>query len=207
MGKRKDALHAENLERELRIARYEVEHLQRALAYADALDCCTSRSTLDRVRAVAHDWLLSTDDARHCAGRDLIAVLDGQQPPSDTEPHMALTSDPADPRLGHGVDTTPVPQNDVYLVLSEEDRAKGYVRPLRRSYVHRFTADHADLPAVIVEGTLFGGCGGVTTMALPLCETYAVDPKFYGATYCTGCGQHRPVAEFMWVEDGKVVGS
>lgn len=47
-----------------------------------------------------------------------------------------LTTDPADPRLGHGVDAGPVPQHDVYLVLSAEERAKGFVRPYRDSYVH-----------------------------------------------------------------------
>jgi hypothetical protein len=49
---------------------------------------------------------------------------------------MSLTTDPADPRLGHGTDTSPGPQNTVYLVLSEEERAKGWVRPLRLSYRH-----------------------------------------------------------------------
>ncbi len=47
-----------------------------------------------------------------------------------------ITDDPKDPRLGHGVDDKPVPQNAAYLVLSEEERAKGFVRPVRRSYVH-----------------------------------------------------------------------
>lgn len=49
---------------------------------------------------------------------------------------MSLTTDPNDPRLGHGVDKEPVPQNEVYLVLSEEERAKGFVRPVRNSYIH-----------------------------------------------------------------------
>lgn len=47
-----------------------------------------------------------------------------------------LTTDPNDPRLTRGVDTQPVAQNEVYLVLSEEERAKGFVRPVRRSYQH-----------------------------------------------------------------------
>jgi len=49
---------------------------------------------------------------------------------------MPLTEDPSDPRLTHGVDDKPVPQAEVYLVLSEEERAKGFVRPLRMSYTH-----------------------------------------------------------------------
>jgi hypothetical protein len=100
-----------------------------------------------------------------------------------------LTHDPHDPRLTHGADEEPVPQAEVYLVLSPEELAKGFVRPVRRSYVH------AD------------GCGATTTMGLELCETYARDPSFYGATFCASCSKHRPVSEFRWTEDGLVVGS
>lgn len=49
---------------------------------------------------------------------------------------MSTTSDPEDPRLTHGVDATPRPQSEVYLVLSETERAKGFTRPLRLSYRH-----------------------------------------------------------------------
>lgn len=102
---------------------------------------------------------------------------------------MGLTTDPNDPCLTHGTDDVPVPQAECYLVLSEEERAKGFIRPLRRRYVHT------------------GGCGAVTTMGRVLCETYARDPSFYGGTYCVGCRMHRPVAEFVWDEDGERVGS
>ena len=47
-----------------------------------------------------------------------------------------LTSDPADPAIARGVDTGPTPQSEAYLVLSEEERAKGFVRPLRDTYRH-----------------------------------------------------------------------
>lgn len=92
------------------------------------------------------------------------------------------TIDPNDPRLGHGVDTEPVDQNEAYLVLSEEERAKGFVRPVRRSYIHL-------------------ACGAVTTMGLAIAETYARQPSFYGATYCCACRGHFPVGpdgEFIW---------
>lgn len=49
---------------------------------------------------------------------------------------MGLTTDPSDPRLGHGTDDGPGPQNAAYLVLSEAERAKGFTRPLRLSYRH-----------------------------------------------------------------------
>lgn len=50
---------------------------------------------------------------------------------------MSLTTDPNHPDLKRGgIDTEPVPQAKVYLVLSEEERAKGFVRPYRDSYRH-----------------------------------------------------------------------
>lgn len=119
------------------------------------------------------------------------------------------TTDPNDPRLGRGVDSESVPQHSVYLVLSEEERAKGFVRPLRRSYVHLYWLDGSDapLPAVIETMDNIGGCGALTRMGLALCETYARDPSFYGATYCVACSKHLPVSQFRWDEDGTVVGS
>jgi hypothetical protein len=105
---------------------------------------------------------------------------------------MSLTTDPKDPRLGHGSDTEPGPQNETYLVLSEEERAKGFVRPYRDVYRH---VECAVDPRV------------VTHMGVALSETYARDPKFYGATYCVACRMHKPVGEFVWDKDGAVVGS
>lgn len=97
---------------------------------------------------------------------------------------MPVTSDPSDPRLTRGSDTEPVGQAPVYLVLSDEERAAGFVRPLRTAYIHDVL-----------------GCGSVTTMARAIAETYARQPNFYGATYCCRCGMHRPVGEhgeFIW---------
>lgn len=48
---------------------------------------------------------------------------------------MPITDDPNDPRLERG-GPEPGPQNEVYLVLSEQERAKGFRRPLRASYIH-----------------------------------------------------------------------
>lgn len=100
---------------------------------------------------------------------------------------MGTTEDPKDPRLGHGVDKEPVPMNAAYLVLSEFERAAGYVRPVRLTYVHET-------------------CGVETGMGLYIAQTYAAQPSFYGSTYCVGCKMHLPVGEFRW-EDGTVVGS
>jgi hypothetical protein len=109
---------------------------------------------------------------------------------------MGLTDDPNDPRVVRGgADTEPVPQHETYLVLSEEERAKGFVRPYRDRYRHKT-------------------CETVTTMGRALSETYARQPSFYGATYCVRCAMHRPVGadgEFVWIEadgsDGPRVGT
>jgi len=104
---------------------------------------------------------------------------------------MSLTSDPNDARLTHGPDTEPVDQAEAYLVLSEAERAQGFVRPVRTSYQHN-------------RGR---ACGTVTYMATAIAETYARDPQFYGATYCCGCRMHLPVAEFDWDGTDQAVGS
>lgn len=104
---------------------------------------------------------------------------------------MTLTDDPNDPALTRGVDEEPVPQAEKYLVLSEAERAKGFVRPVRTQYRHLT-------------------CGAVTTMGQELAETYAAKPTFYSGTYCASCRMHRPVGEggeFVWTDDGSKVGT
>lgn len=102
---------------------------------------------------------------------------------------MSLTTDPDDPALGQ---IRPDGQQEKYLVLSDEERAKGFIRPVRTKYRHLL-------------------CGAVTTMGLALSETYARDPKFYGGTFCCNCGKHFPLLEdgkraFVWDVDGEGVG-
>lgn len=48
---------------------------------------------------------------------------------------MSLTTDPKDPKLIEG-QKNETGQHEIYLVLSEEERAKGFVRPVRKSYIH-----------------------------------------------------------------------
>jgi hypothetical protein len=48
---------------------------------------------------------------------------------------MGLTTDPNDPCLNAGQKEEG--QNNCYLVLSEEERGKGFVRPYRDAYVHK----------------------------------------------------------------------
>lgn len=79
-------------------------------------------------------------------------------------------------------------QQKDYVVLCPDERAKGFVRPLRKSYVH-------------IE------CGTVTTMAESIAETYARNPSFYSGTFCCGCGAHYPLSEFKWEGTDEIVGS
>lgn len=78
-----------------------------------------------------------------------------------------------------------------YMVLTAEERAKGFVEPVRRSYRHM-------------------KCGIVTTMGQALAETYARCPDFYSGTFCCGCGTHFPVGEdgeFVWAGTDQKVGT
>lgn len=99
-------------------------------------------------------------------------------------------------------------QHKDYIVLCEEERQKGFVRPFRNKYIHVGVDGHEIDPSNPAKhGRTNGACGAETRMGTALSETYARDPKFYGATFCVGCNKHLPVAEFVWSVDGQVVGS
>ena len=49
---------------------------------------------------------------------------------------MSLTTDKNNPDLSKGEVNEITKQNKVYLVLSDEEKAKGFIRPVRNSYVH-----------------------------------------------------------------------
>lgn len=75
-----------------------------------------------------------------------------------------------------------------YKILSDAERAQGFVRPYRDTYTHHT-------------------CGGSTKMGRSLSETYARDPYFYSGTYCATCMAHFPLDQFTWDLDGTMVGS
>jgi hypothetical protein len=79
-------------------------------------------------------------------------------------------------------------QQSAYVVLSEEERAKGYVRSVRDTYTHLT-------------------CGTDTKMSRPIAETYARDPKFYSGTFCVACAGHFPLDQFVWKDTDERVGS
>lgn len=97
---------------------------------------------------------------------------------------MGVTDDRQDPELKEKHEDG---QQKKYLVLSDDERAKGFIRPLRFSYIHE-------------------KCGAVTTMGSVIAETYARDPKFYGGTFCVNCRDHFPVGaegQFIWDDNNK----
>ena len=84
-----------------------------------------------------------------------------------------------DPRTGMQKD---------YVVLCPDERKKGFVRPVRRTYLHKT-------------------CGTTTTMGLALAETYARDPGFYSGMFCCYCRAHFPLVEFVWEGTDEQVGT
>ena len=79
-------------------------------------------------------------------------------------------------------------QQKGYIVLLAEERAKGFVRPLRYVYKHLT-------------------CGTTTRMGPPIAETYARDPSFYTGTFCVRCRDHFPLDQFVWDGTDIQVGS
>lgn len=117
---------------------------------------------------------------------DQIIQEAGAVPPVDRTQRRMTDGSPEDPNHR---ELRPDGMQKGYVVLSAEERARGFVRPVRRTYVHQ-------------------KCGVATTMGLALAETYARDPQFYSGTFCVGCRTHFPVGsdgEFVW-DDGTKVG-
>lgn len=79
-------------------------------------------------------------------------------------------------------------QQKGYVVLSAEERTKGFIRPVRDTYTHKT-------------------CMSDTTMGKAIAETYAREPKFYSGTFCCTCQQHFPLDEFVWKGTQEVLGS
>lgn len=96
-------------------------------------------------------------------------------------------------------------QQKGYVVLTPEERAKGFVRPVRRDYVHVGIGPIMDGIVLLEPGE--GGCGTLTRMSQDIAETYARDPGFYSGTFCVGCRKHLPLNQFAWSGTTEIVGS
>lgn len=137
------------------------------------------------------------------------AVKQAQPEPPAVDRTKLCTTDGRSPVEARASQTNETGQHASYIVLCEDERKKGFVRPYRDAYKHVGRAepvtDDVGIPPHAMRRT--GGCGTVTTMGRALSETYARDPKFYWATFCCRCNRHLPVAEFVWTVDGQEVGS
>jgi hypothetical protein len=167
-------------------------------------------------------------------------VKSKQVPPIDRSAQQLVSGAPV-PEDGSHTKLKDNGQQQSYVVLTPEERAKGFVRPVRRSYRHvgllgpqyplRDLTDEEKVrynqfgyvkfePYPESESPVTGrywtqaqldkvgnGCGTRTTMDHAIAETYARDPKFYGGTFCYGCGKHLPLDEFVWEGTNERVGS
>ena len=119
-------------------------------------------------------------------------VVQPTPPPVDRSQVVSTSSRQPSIQRGHGPAPEPIDpatgQHGAYWVLSEEERRRGFVRPVRRSYQHLT-------------------CRKVTTMGIAIAETYARDPTFYSKTMCVLCKGHFPVAEFVWLGTEQLVGT
>lgn len=113
-----------------------------------------------------------------------------QVPPVEQDPKKTTLSGREPRRLTPGApdDINPeTGQHKDHWILSDDERAKGFVRPYNESYVH-------------------ATCGTTTAMPRKIAETYAVNSKFYSTTFCCGCRGYFPVGEFVWAGTNNIVG-
>lgn len=115
---------------------------------------------------------------RSKAFKELTEKLAKEAPPVDRSKQQLASGEPVPKDWNHTELKSNGQQKD-YIILSAEERAKGFVRPVRRSYIHNV-------------------CGSDTRMSQEIAETYARDPKFYSGTFCCACGKHFPLDQFVW---------
>ncbi len=128
-------------------------------------------------------------------------------PPVDRSQQVLTDGSPVPEDRSHTQDRGDGQQKD-YVVLSANERKKGFVRPVRDSYIHVGVGGHEVDPSNPAKSGLKApGCGVLTRMGLILAETYARDPKFYNGTFCVGCGKHFPLDQFVWADTDEIVGS
>ncbi|NKF21586.1 hypothetical protein [Solimonas marina] len=125
-----------------------------------------------------------------------------QAPPVDRSAQQLSSGEPVDDE--HRMINPATGLQKDYVVLTAEERAKGFVRPVRNTYVHVGHGAKFDGPVQMTRGS---GCGAATTISRDIAETYARDPKFYSGTFCIGCRTHLPLSEFVWDGTNEVVGS
>lgn len=65
------------------------------------------------------------------------------------------------------------------------------------------TIDDGEFQQPVRDAYVHEECGTTTKMRGDLPESVARDPQYYVKTFCVGCGEHVPVSEVHWKEDGE----
>ena len=148
------------------------------------------KMTPQELRQALHELEIAEPGLIAASFRAVAPAGDASRPPDPIEPvdrsqrcladGSAVTEDHRELKLDG--------QQKGYVVLAPAERSKGFVRPVRRTYIHK-------------------ACGSPTTMSSAIAETYARDPGFYSATFCIRCRGHFPVGEFVWIDSNEPVGS
>jgi len=126
-------------------------------------------------------------------------------PPVDRTQRILSSGQPVTP---DHLEIDPVSkQQKGYIVLTAQERAKGFVRPVRTAYVHIGKPPEGEKFEYPIRKIFPGGCGTRTTMELAIAETYARDPKFYTGAFCGDCRKHFPLDQFVWEGTTEQVGS
>lgn len=122
-------------------------------------------------------------DVKKRTGEDLLV---GEKIPPVDRSKRCMTS--GNPEAPDHRELLPSGMQKDYVVLCPQERAKGFVRPVRRTYRHKV-------------------CHSTTTMGVALAETYARDPYFYSGTFCCSCAAHFPLDQFVWEGTNEQVGT
>ncbi len=105
-------------------------------------------------------------------------------PPVDRSARVLASGAPVPEDYSHTEINPLTGQQREYVVLTEDERSKGFVRPYRDAYRHL-------------------KCGSITTMSRSIADTFRRDPYFYTGTFCIKCCGHFPIGEdgeFRWYE-------
>jgi len=100
-----------------------------------------------------------------------------------------LTDDKDHPGIDKPKDDDPSKQNEAYLILSEEERAKGFVRPVRLKYLHvGIRPKHPIRDLTNEEKERFDGYGYVKYEEYPDSDSSAVGRYWSEEQLTSGCG-------------------
>lgn len=100
--------------------------------------------------------------------------------------HDYIDEDDADEHYARHAKRRSDGQQTDYVTVPPTERYRGSLKGVPRTYVHE-------------------ACGAGTGMPEEIIRSYLANPFLYSAdaTFCTGCGDHVPMRECVWVETGE----